>query len=265
MKFNEVAINQNFKTLKQITDLYDDPKDLCKIYTNMGIGYPNEHSADTFSTRLEKEANSQLVKYPDDLLRDRVGSCIEHALFMHYFCEASGIYSKIVIYEVIAEYEDIYYRWGHAVCFIKLDENKTGIFLMDHRNGDKWIIRTVNCNLEETIKLLKKVMKLSAQRTVLYDRSFLSSIFKTIYNVYYVGFDRYSSLGKAYASHYNKKDISRIDFYYKYIFKEFKKKYGKDFINSDIEPKKYVYINTDLSLLENIYDSILIILRTKII
>ena len=34
MKFNEVAINQNFKTLKEITDLYDNPKDLVELREN---------------------------------------------------------------------------------------------------------------------------------------------------------------------------------------------------------------------------------------
>ncbi|MDY5646843.1 MAG: hypothetical protein SPF22_07570 [Candidatus Onthovivens sp.] len=91
MKFNEVLTNHTFKTLKEITDLYDNPKDLVKIYNNMDIGYPKEHSADTFSSRIEKEANSQNVRYPNDLLKYREG----HVLNMLYLCI---IFVKLLVY-----------------------------------------------------------------------------------------------------------------------------------------------------------------------
>lgn len=264
MKFNEVLTNHTFKTLKEITDLYDNPKDLVKIYNNMGIGYPKEHSADTFSSRIEKEANSQNVRYPNDLLKYREGSCIEHALFMHYFCEASGIYSKIAICEVIAEVNDVYYNWGHATCFIKIDKNTTGLFVYNGKK-EKWEIQISKYNMDKCISLFQRVIKLCAQRTIVYEKNFLASIFRTVYNTYCIEFDKYDSLAKAYDSHYNKKDITRIDFYYKYVAKEFKKKYGKDFINSDNRPKNYLYFNTNISLIQNIYDAMLILLKATIL
>lgn len=264
MRFTKVAINQNFKKLNQITDLYNRPQDLVTIYNNMKIGYPSEHSADTFSTRKEVDANNQLLKYPNDLLRDRVGSCIEHALFMHYFCEASSVYTKIAIIQTVAEYEDLYYIWGHAICFIKLDTDKTGLFMYNFKKS-AWEILVTNHNIDDSIEISQKLMKIGAQRFIYNDKNYFSSVFFTKYNCFCIDFDKYDTLGKAYDAHYNKKDITRIDFYYKYIAKELKKKYGKEYINTDKKSKKYVYLNTNIgNVLGNIYDSLLILLKINL-
>ena len=159
------------------------------------------------------------------------------------------------------------YKFSSTLPFkesFSLSKDKTGLFLYNW-NKKRWEIQVTDTGIDECIEKFKHVMKICAQKTMIGERSLMASMFKTVYNAYTVEFDRYDPLAKAYLAHYNKKDISRIDFYYRYIDKEFKRKYGKEFIDSDIKPTNTVYINTSVDVLKNIWDGLLILLKARIL
>ena len=91
---NEDKYRRQYKDFNEFCQYIETPDELGEWYIKNHVKWPNEHGSD------------HPFRWPDDIIRNKIGNCYDHGLFMYFFCKRKKINCRIVYCGIWNVYEE---------------------------------------------------------------------------------------------------------------------------------------------------------------
>lgn len=122
----EEDYRKDYKSFDEFCKHFDSIENVMYWYKYNNIKWPKYEE--------DEDPNDSPFCWPDDIIKNKVGNCYDHALFFYYFCRRKNIDARIYRYAIYAEplYINEYNKYwcmGHMVCLCKLN---SGIYVCNY-------------------------------------------------------------------------------------------------------------------------------------
>lgn len=102
---------KRYKNFDEFCKEFHTVEDVLKWYKTNKIKWPKD--------RPGKDSNDNPMSWPDNLLKTKIGLCLDHAVFLHYFCTKHNIEHRMLLIQSAVEVEDNIWCIGHAIGLYK--------------------------------------------------------------------------------------------------------------------------------------------------